>query len=140
MPAIAHSNSRATVVSYFFFSSRRRHTRWPRDWSSDVCSSDLSDWGPAGLDRCLALGADQVLQDPNLNKLSRTFALLHNARHTEVVVQDLNRVADFNVLGFGEQLVHQPVVRTLKGSSSQIMKGSAQRLITVQINTRKQLQ
>src|SRR5439155_5537495 len=34
------------VLSYpqlisFFFSSRRRHTRWPRDWSSDVCSSDL---------------------------------------------------------------------------------------------------
>src|SRR5437870_13892722 len=27
----------------FFFSSRRRHTRWPRDWSSDVCSSDLAD-------------------------------------------------------------------------------------------------
>src|SRR5439155_9761312 len=27
--------------SVFFFSSRRRHTRWPRDWSSDVCSSDL---------------------------------------------------------------------------------------------------
>src|SRR5207253_8024372 len=26
---------------HFFFSSRRRHTRWPRDWSSDVCSSDL---------------------------------------------------------------------------------------------------
>src|SRR5690625_5594056 len=25
----------------FFFSSSRRHTRWPRDWSSDVCSSDL---------------------------------------------------------------------------------------------------
>src|SRR5690625_2809719 len=23
--------------------SRRRHTRWPRDWSSDVCSSDLDD-------------------------------------------------------------------------------------------------
>src|SRR5690625_550554 len=32
------------VVSInFFFSSRRRHTRWPRDWSSDVCSSDLID-------------------------------------------------------------------------------------------------
>src|SRR5690625_6599502 len=28
----------------FFFSSRRRHTRWPRDWSSDVCSSDLPSW------------------------------------------------------------------------------------------------
>src|SRR5699024_11568290 len=29
------------VVVFFFFSSRRRHTRSKRDWSSDVCSSDL---------------------------------------------------------------------------------------------------
>src|SRR2546421_5800682 len=28
-------------VYFFFFSSRRRHTRSDRDWSSDVCSSDL---------------------------------------------------------------------------------------------------
>src|SRR5690606_40926352 len=28
-------------LSPFFFSSRRRHTRFSRDWSSDVCSSDL---------------------------------------------------------------------------------------------------
>src|SRR5207302_8364034 len=28
-------------VFFFFFSSRRRHTRFSRDWSSDVCSSDL---------------------------------------------------------------------------------------------------
>src|SRR5439155_9738009 len=32
---------------FFFFSSRRRHTRWPRDWSSDVCSSDLAPPWPA---------------------------------------------------------------------------------------------
>src|SRR5690606_40497042 len=32
----------ASKVGYFFFSSRRRHTRFSRDWSSDVCSSDLS--------------------------------------------------------------------------------------------------
>src|SRR5438309_1394203 len=32
---------------YFFFSSRRRHTRWNCDWSSDVCSSDLKDRGLA---------------------------------------------------------------------------------------------
>src|SRR5438067_12235942 len=31
------------VVGFFFFSSRRRHTRSKRDWSSDVCSSDLKD-------------------------------------------------------------------------------------------------
>src|SRR5690606_17426145 len=30
---------------YFFFSSRRRHTSFSRDWSSDVCSSDLADAG-----------------------------------------------------------------------------------------------
>src|SRR5204862_3607156 len=29
------------VLTFFFFSSRRRHTRSLRDWSSDVCSSDL---------------------------------------------------------------------------------------------------
>src|SRR6266508_6081173 len=32
---------RGVKCIFFFFSSRRRHTRWPRDWSSDVCSSDL---------------------------------------------------------------------------------------------------
>src|SRR3712207_6230587 len=29
------------ILFFFFFSSRRRHTRYWRDWSSDVCSSDL---------------------------------------------------------------------------------------------------
>src|SRR3712207_3551455 len=29
------------IFLFFFFSSRRRHTRYWRDWSSDVCSSDL---------------------------------------------------------------------------------------------------
>src|SRR5947209_17346567 len=33
---------RSWAVCYFFFSSRRRHTRYWRDWSSDVCSSDLA--------------------------------------------------------------------------------------------------
>src|SRR5207249_8371945 len=33
---------------FFFFSSRRRHTRSKRDWSSDVCSSDLTARGLAG--------------------------------------------------------------------------------------------
>src|SRR5215217_9190909 len=37
----------------FFFSSRRRHTRYWRDWSSDVCSSDL------GVDRSLVLERDR---------------------------------------------------------------------------------
>src|SRR5690606_40280026 len=35
----------------FFFSSRRRHTNFSRDWSSDVCSSDLSTWSTTGRTR-----------------------------------------------------------------------------------------
>src|SRR5690606_40222237 len=31
-------------ILVFFFSSRRRHTRFSRDWSSDVCSSDLNQY------------------------------------------------------------------------------------------------
>src|SRR6266581_2545256 len=34
------TRTRPAAVFYFFFSSRRRHTRWTGDWSSDVCSSD----------------------------------------------------------------------------------------------------
>src|SRR2546422_10079795 len=37
---VRHNTS---LVFFFFFSSRRRHTRCSRDWSSDVCSSDLED-------------------------------------------------------------------------------------------------
>src|SRR5476651_1321213 len=39
---------------FFFFSSRRRHTRYWRDWSSDVCSSDLA---AAGASNSPAAGA-----------------------------------------------------------------------------------
>src|SRR2546422_6415307 len=37
---------------FFFFSSRRRHTRCSRDWSSDVCSSDLRDVAVTGVQTC----------------------------------------------------------------------------------------
>src|SRR5215203_1665849 len=38
------SSPTAASMRSFFFSSRRRHTRYWRDWSSDVCSSDLDAW------------------------------------------------------------------------------------------------
>src|SRR5699024_11774827 len=51
----------------FFFSSRRRHTRSKRDWSSDVCSSDLvaraADVDPAP-SRVFVASAGGVLADP----------------------------------------------------------------------------
>src|SRR2546421_11682404 len=41
MPFSRPRTSRCMFYFFFFFSSRRRHTRSDRDWSSDVCSSDL---------------------------------------------------------------------------------------------------
>src|SRR5260370_9097393 len=38
---MATAQSSRFVFCFFFFSSRRRHTRFKCDWSSDVCSSDL---------------------------------------------------------------------------------------------------
>src|SRR5258707_8295166 len=37
------SSNRLHLIRAVFFSSRSRHTRYWRDWSSDVCSSDLGD-------------------------------------------------------------------------------------------------
>src|SRR5439155_7141913 len=44
------SHSIFLLFFFFFFSSRRRHTRWPRDWSSDVCSSDLGSLSPQAVE------------------------------------------------------------------------------------------
>src|SRR5207247_4973489 len=48
------------ILRFLFFSSRRRHTRSTRDWSSDVCSSDLEGdrWGEWWID--LALRAPRL--------------------------------------------------------------------------------
>src|SRR5256885_11650122 len=40
-----HTAASAMYRTFFFFSSRRRHTRLQGDWSSDVCSSDLTGIG-----------------------------------------------------------------------------------------------
>src|SRR2546426_2488394 len=42
--------ARMVTRRFFFFSSRRRHTRLQGDWSSDVCSSDLEARGPQYVD------------------------------------------------------------------------------------------
>src|SRR2546421_5728067 len=53
----------------FFFSSRRRHTRSDRDWSSDVCSSDLWDYMYNGKVKGLfAFGMNGVMIGPNSRK------------------------------------------------------------------------
>src|SRR2546422_10848973 len=46
---------------FFFFSSRRRHTRCSRDWSSDVCSSDLQHCFTVGIVIALAAITGQAM-------------------------------------------------------------------------------
>src|SRR5947209_12188400 len=50
--------------SRFFFSSRRRHTRYWRDWSSDVCSSDLRLVGIEGVAALVDVGRAHRLAHP----------------------------------------------------------------------------
>src|SRR5690606_40086532 len=53
---------------FFFFSSRRRHTRFSRDWSSDVCSSDLKAAAlPVAVFCC---GHQDGLEDPGSSRPS----------------------------------------------------------------------
>src|SRR6202042_3102999 len=47
LEGVAWSCTVLRLFLFFFFSSRRRHTRSLRDWSSDVCSSDLGVAWPA---------------------------------------------------------------------------------------------
>src|ERR1035441_11010199 len=59
---------RIHVLFFFFFSSRRRHTRCLSDWSSDVCSSDLSwtvtVWNQAGAKITAGSWFETGLMDP----------------------------------------------------------------------------
>src|SRR5205085_8719848 len=48
------------ILVFFFFSSRRRHTRFDCDWSSDVCSSDLTGGEVCALDHVYSEGAGNL--------------------------------------------------------------------------------
>src|SRR5260370_18208353 len=60
---------------FFFFSSRRRHTRFKCDWSSDVCSSDLP--------RC------RTLMGNDLNLFERMAARRQFAEHEAAIIEQV---------------------------------------------------
>src|SRR5690606_41053591 len=73
------------LLSFFFFSSRRRHTIFSRDWSSDVCSSDL--------------GVDTVMvRDPVENgECGEPAAERSQGRPVQPVAQEHPRPADLHL-------------------------------------------
>src|SRR5690606_40278307 len=80
--------------SFFFFSSRRRHTRFSRDWSSDVCSSDLFELAIQVYDvRCFVERTDECVERSlRLALLAKrrviepADAKAESARHAEEIV------------------------------------------------------
>src|SRR5690349_23436369 len=62
-----------SCIFFFFFSSRRRHTRSLRDWSSDVCSSDLTPFLRAGIEIRLDPGWLTYWRDPGDSGAPPTF-------------------------------------------------------------------
>src|SRR5437879_2001873 len=71
-------------VQVFFFSSRRRHTRYIGDWSSDVCSSDLAAAGIALAVKMDVADAEQVKAGFKqvIEKFGRLDILVNNAAIT----------------------------------------------------------
>src|SRR3989449_10836665 len=78
------------MLSFFFFSSRRRHTRCSRDWSSDVCSSDL-DVGSLALGGAIGTVAVIIKQELLLIFIGGVFV----AEGLSVIIQ----VASFKLRG-----------------------------------------
>src|SRR5437660_11893575 len=96
------------ISFFFFFSSRRRHTRWPRDWSSDVCSSDLSfqQDGPLDMrmDRDQALSAADLVNTASAEELARIFWELGGERDSRRLARAITRERDQRPLTTTRQL------------------------------------
>src|SRR3989440_1182919 len=74
-------------LTIFFFSSRRRHTRSDRDWSSDVCSSDLTQrQDPQGAGEMAGLRVERILNEPTAAALAYGLGRNENER---IAVYDL---------------------------------------------------
>src|SRR5690349_22404745 len=88
---------------FFFFSSRRRHTRSLRDWSSDVCSSDLTGDGvndvlalkDADIGVAMGSGSPATRAVAQIVLLDNSFATLpHVVAEGRRVIGNIERVAN----------------------------------------------
>src|SRR5699024_11335645 len=73
----SHSFLLHSCFSLFFFSSRRRHTRSKRDWSSDVCSSDLHFSGQSSPYPSLIVGISHARPWPHEHPIPHVGSWMH---------------------------------------------------------------
>src|SRR5437016_11375707 len=71
-----YSRVRCLFKNFFFFSSRRRHTRLVSDWSSDVCSSDLLRGEKAAMKFTLSWLKEHLDTDEPLEKLAEKLTMI----------------------------------------------------------------
>src|SRR5690625_6823149 len=100
----------------FFFSSRRRHTRWPRDWSSDVCSSDLIQIVSRLMFPVYSRNSCSLLKGSSYLMIIEQIALTVELMLGSIVLAVLNllsslsmQLSDFQALSFLHYLVYDPI-------------------------------
>src|SRR5690606_32195918 len=98
---------RQIFVFFFFFSSRRRHTRFSRDWSSDVCSSDLLRSIRENEGRAISLGYSVANYKLAAFVMSATLAGLAGA--TKAIVFQFATLTDVTWQMSGEVILMTPL-------------------------------
>src|SRR5690606_40083257 len=95
----------------FFFSSRRRHTRFSRDWSSDVCSSDLADSSAQQQKRKYCRSDHRI---PWFSSSVKEFEPRHMVSTLDIRVGDdphHYRIGNRCQFAFRKEVVHHPHLR-----------------------------
>src|SRR5206468_7138199 len=122
-------------VFFFFFSSRRRHTRSDRDWSSDVCSSDLGSALPSasGVAMGTAFGPVQTSVEYMQEYVEKGAALAPPQLFAESVANAPGSHVgiEFDLRGFNVTVTQREssALAALMYAASQIAKGTVPAVI-----------
>src|SRR5437868_13420501 len=110
-------------MCFFFFSSRRRHTRSKRDWSSDVCSYDLGGEA-AGLrikrdDLAFPLGAQKIPGGFKLARVHKVCVVPHEVKRSA----DIHRSEERRVAKHRQTQIRRASVRERVQSTVAVLTG-----------------
>src|SRR5699024_1693199 len=105
-----NNTCRIVTCVLFFFSSRRRHTRSKRDWSSDVCSSDLGSYASstAGM-----ASAKQIIQSNRTELIETLEELFEDIAIENGLNPNDNPKVSLGKLELSEEKVQHQIIRNL---------------------------